>query len=164
MLHGITKCATCVTLNRKTAPFVRLCPVHIRTIRCEPKLGGLRGGSTLIKRPPFPCVPNLPRSRAARGTLSRSEQSNRHMANGKFPPRRIAPAIRPAVRPAARVSVFRRARRACSRAAQFPRHLRHAICSDPWRSEVFDIIRCARVQRTNAGRASRRCAGGLAKL
>jgi hypothetical protein len=128
MLRCITKCATCVTLNRNTAPFVRLCPAHPhnparaavggeRTVEVSPARRELEVSRRLLRSsaanqaPVLPCVPNLPRSRSARGTLSRREQSNRHMANGKYLRRQIAQGrIAPCGRPCE--SMFRRARAA----------------------------------------------------
>jgi hypothetical protein len=43
MLRCITKCATCVTLNRNTAPFVRLCPAHPHN-PARAAVGGERAG------------------------------------------------------------------------------------------------------------------------
>jgi hypothetical protein len=102
MLRRITKCATHVTLNRTTAPFVRLCDVHIRPIRPGPRFGTLRrvgvcmprrgfevrGRLTRARRaqahdraPPLRYVPNLRRSGDARGTLSRRALSKRGIAS-----------------------------------------------------------------------------------
>jgi len=121
MLRRITKCATRVTLNRTTAPFVRLCDVHMGAIRPGPRLGALRRVGVSVphpvfrsaaasrmqaarkrtdRAPPIRYVPNLPRSGGARGTLSRRAQSKQRVANTKHLRRGVAQAaIEPCRRP-----------------------------------------------------------------
>jgi hypothetical protein len=141
MLRRITKCATHVTVDRTTAPFVKLCDVHTPgSSGAGPWVPALRRRWDLESAD----VPNLPRSGDARCILSRRARSKRRRDDGKTP--FTEPRIR---RRSSTFLVVRAQSGATAQPCAGP--LRHAICSEQQRSGAFAYHSVEPAQAVEAG-------------